>query len=200
MLYPKNTRKELDNRLFEHPTAEYRGAPFWAWNCALNKARLAEQIDELEVDRDFQLIAVAGRNEAMKEALDRLAARAKHRMLVTGFVDYVSLLMDAADCIITKPGGLTTSESLAKNLPMIIVNPIPGQEERNTEFLLNNGCAMATSKTAPIQECIWQLLMSDVRLDAMRDCIRGVAKIDAAERLSAFLANLVLTPRMGTYH
>ena len=57
--------------------------------------------------------------------------------------------MDAADCIITKPGGLTTSESLAKRIPMILINPIPGQEERNMEFLLNNGLAIMVTETYP---------------------------------------------------
>ena len=164
-----------------------------------NMAELVERIDGISVDRDFQTIAVAGRNEAMKKALDGLSGHSAHRLLVTGFVDYVSTLMDAADCIITKPGGLTTSESLAKNLPMVIVNPIPGQEERNTEFLLNNGCAMAASKTVPIEECMAQLLMSDVRLEAMRSCIRAVAKPDSAGELSRFLTNLAATPRVGNY-
>ena len=164
-----------------------------------NMAELVERIDGIDADRDFQLIAVAGRNESMKTALDALAKRSKHRLLTTGFVDYVSTLMDAADCIITKPGGLTTSESLAKNLPMIIVNPIPGQEERNTEFLLNNGCAMATSRTVPVEECIYQLLVSDVRLEAMRSCIRAVAKPDSAGELSRFLTTLAATPRIGSY-
>ena len=164
-----------------------------------NMADLAERIDGISAERDFQMIAVAGRNEAMKKSLDELSRRSRHRMMVTGFVDYVSTLMDAADCIITKPGGLTTLESLAKNLPMIIVNPIPGQEERNTEFLLNNGCAMAASKTVPIEECMYQLLVSDVRLEAMRSCIRAVAKPDSAGELSRFLTNLALTPRVGSY-
>ena len=164
-----------------------------------NMDELVERIDAIDADRDFQMIAVAGRNAQMQAAMDEYALRAKHRLLVTGFVDYISTLMDAADCIITKPGGLTTSESLAKNLPMIIVNPIPGQEERNTEFLLNNGCAMATSKTVPIEECIYQLLMSDVRLEAMRSCIRAVGKPDSAGELSRFLINLAMTPAVGTY-
>ena len=56
-----------------------------------------------------------------------------------GYVDNVDVMMDAADVIVTKPGGLTTSEFLAKGLPAIVLDPIPGQEDRNVEFLLNNG-------------------------------------------------------------
>ena len=81
-----------------------------------NMEELVRRIDGIDTERPFQMIAVAGRNEPAKTALDRLAENARHKLLVTGFVDYVSTLMDAADCIITKPGGLTTSESLAKTL------------------------------------------------------------------------------------
>ena len=153
---------------------------------------IVKSIDAIKVSRDFQIIAVAGRNDELKDALDRYAAGTpRHKLLVTGFVDYVSLLMDASDCIISKPGGLTTSESLAKNLPMIIVDPLPGHEERNAEFLLNNGCAMEATKTAPLEECIFQLLMSDVHLDAMRKCIASIAKPNSSETLSKFLVSLV---------
>ena len=92
-----------------------------------NMDELVKRIVTLDVERDFQVIAVAGRNAEMQASLEKLAGESPRRILVTGFVDYVSTLMDAADCIITKPGGLTTSESLAKNLPMIIVNPITVQ-------------------------------------------------------------------------
>ena len=164
-----------------------------------NMDELVQRIDRISVNRDFQMIAVAGRNEEMENVLRRMEKDSRHKLLVTGFVDYVSTLMDAADCIITKPGGLTTSESLSKNLPMIIVNPIPGQEERNTEFLLNNGCAMATSETAPIEECIYQLLMSDAHLEAMRSCIAAVAKPHSSEDLSNFLIEVAVTPSVESY-
>jgi len=140
------------------------------------------------------MIVVCGNNAEMKEAVDKYSAEARHRILVTGFVDYVSTLMDAADCIITKPGGLTTSESLAKGLPMIIINPIPGQEERNTEFLLNNGCAIASSKTCPLDECIYQLLTSETHLETMRRCISEIAKPTSTEDVCRFLINLAHTP------
>jgi len=151
-------------------------------------------VDTANIDRDFQMIVVCGNNAEMKEAVDKYSAEARHRILVTGFVDYVSTLMDAADCIITKPGGLTTSESLAKGLPMIIINPIPGQEERNTEFLLNNGCAIASSKTCPLDECIYQLLTSETHLETMRRCISEIAKPTSTEDVCRFLINLAHTP------
>lgn len=159
-----------------------------------NMAENVRKIDALDVEQDFQLIVVCGNNAEMKEEIDGIAKTARHRMLVTGFVKTIPQMMDAADCIITKPGGLTTSESLSKRLPMIIANPIPGQEERNAEFLLNNGCALSTSKTCPIDECIYQLLTSDVHLAAMRECIGAIAKPGSAETLGQFLVDLVHTP------
>ena len=98
----------------------------------------------------------------------------KHSITVTGFVTNISTIMDAADCIVSKPGGLTTSESMAKGLPMVIVNPIPGQEQRNAEFLVNQGAAVIASKTCPIEECLYSLLTSDNRLNAMVQCVKEI--------------------------
>jgi len=159
-----------------------------------NMAENVRKIDALEVERDFQLIVVCGNNAEMKAEIDEIAKTARHRMLVTGFVKTIPQMMDASDAIITKPGGLTTSEALSKRLPMIIANPIPGQEERNAEFLLNNGCALATSKTCPVDECMYQLLTSDVRLQTMRECIGAIAKPGSAEALGEFLVDLAHTP------
>lgn len=153
-----------------------------------------KRIDQFDIEHDFQMIAVCGNNAEAKAEIERFAETARHKILVTGFVNYVSLLMDAADCIITKPGGLTTSESLAKGLPMIIVNPIPGQEERNTEFLLNNGCAMASSKTCPIEECMYQLLSSPARLRSMAECIRAIGKPNSTRDVCSFAVDLAHTP------
>ncbi len=161
-----------------------------------NMAENVRRIDALETERDFQLIVVCGNNSEMKAEIDTIAETSRHRMLVTGFVKTIPQMMDAADCIVTKPGGLTTSEALSKHLPMIIANPIPGQEERNAEFLLNNGCALATSKTCPIDECIYQFLTSDVRRRSMRDCIGAIAKPDSASTLGQFLTELALTPQI----
>jgi UDP-N-acetylglucosamine:LPS N-acetylglucosamine transferase len=96
----------------------------------------------------------------------------------------------AADAIITKPGGLTTSEALAKRLPMIIINPIPGQEDRNTEFLLNQGAAMAVTETFPLDEAIWQLLSSPRRIALMREAIEQIRRPNATRDICAFIRDL----------
>ncbi|MBQ8402331.1 MAG: galactosyldiacylglycerol synthase [Clostridia bacterium] len=163
-----------------------------------NMAKTVRQIDSITYGADFQMIVVCGNNGEMKAEIDRLNVDGvlRHTVMTTGFVNYVSLLMDAADCIVTKPGGLTTSESLTKGLPMVIVNPIPGQEQRNTEFLLNNGAACAVSKTCSIDECLYQLLSSPTRLDAMRQCVRALSKTGATERVCSFAMELAITPKI----
>ncbi len=161
-----------------------------------NMAATVKQIDAIPYSEAFQMIVVCGNNREMKDEIDALVAGGSlhHRVLTTGFVNYVSLLMDAADCIVTKPGGLTTSESLTKGLPMVIVNPIPGQEQRNTEFLLNNGAACAASITCPIDECLYQLLTAPERLAAMEQCVRQLAGDHATEKVCRFAMDLTMVP------
>ena len=164
-----------------------------------NMSDTVRRIDTL-TEFDFQLIAVCGKNSGMKSELDTLAETSSHKIAVLGFVDYVSRLMDASDCIITKPGGLTTSEALAKGLPMIITDPIPGQEERNAEFLLNAGCAVSSSKTYPPEECIYSLLSSPKRLKIMRESVSLIGKPDSTRDLCRFLTDLSAEPVISDYH
>lgn len=144
-----------------------------------NIVRIIKKLDN--VSRDFQIIAVCGNNKRAKKNLESM--QTKKRLQIYGFVENVEVLMSAADCIITKPGGLTTSEALAKNLPMIMVNPIPGQEERNVEFLLNNGLAMKVSPTYPIDEAVYQLFLYPEKLKNMHSNIKLIGKPDATRDL-----------------
>ena len=98
--------------------------------------------------------------------------------------------MDAADCIVSKPGGLTTSEALAKNLPLIMINPIPGQEDRNAEFMLNNGLAMSVTKTLTIDEVLYQLFLYPEKLPRMESNARFVGKPNATKDLCDFIMNI----------
>lgn len=140
-----------------------------------NMGRVVERLDS--IDADFQLIVVCGNNKKVRRDVDALTT--KKRVLNFGFVSNVDLLMDASDCIISKPGGLTTSEALAKRLPMIIVNPIPGQEARNTEFLLNNGAALVPSHTFSLEEALWSLLSSPEKMRVMKENIELLRKPNA---------------------
>ena len=152
---------------------------------------IEETVRKLDsVPFDFQLITVCGNNAEAKTKID--AMHTKKRILNLGYVNYVDKLMDAADCIISKPGGLTTSEAMAKRLPMIIVDPIPGQEDRNTEFLTNNGAAMAVSHTAPLDEVLYQMLADPRRIEVMRAAIDIIRKPDSTRDICEFAKKIIL--------
>lgn len=123
----------------------------------------------LALDEDFQLIALAGKNARTLAALQALAARYPGRLRPQGFTDRVERLMACADLAVTKPGGLTSSECLAMGLPMIVNSPIPGQEERNADFLLEQGAALKACNAAALEYRIRLLLRHPSRLAAMRE-------------------------------
>lgn len=156
---------------------------------SMGYGKIANMIKELDRSNlDFQIISVCGYNERLKQKIDRTEFR--HKIYNYGFTDQVDLLMDAADCIVTKPGGLTTSEALAKGLPIIIANPIPGQEDRNEEFLLNNGAAIKISPTFPIDEALFHIFSSDVRLDNMREMVDFLGKPNSTRDFVEFILKI----------
>ena len=142
-----------------------------------------EQLDKL--DLDFQMLVVCGSNEATRRRL--LELKTAKPLYVYGFVDNVEVFMDASDCLVGKPGGLTASEALAKELPMIMLDPIPGQEERNVEFLLNNGLALAVTATLPVEEAVYYLLSNNQRREVLVETIKRLGKKNAAKTLGDFI-------------
>jgi processive 1,2-diacylglycerol beta-glucosyltransferase len=142
---------------------------------------LAERL--LRLDRDFQLVALAGRNEGLLADLQELAGRYPGRLFPLGFTRVIERVMAASDLAVTKPGGLTTSECLAVGLPMLVVSPIPGQEERNADFLLENGAALKACDTGALAWRVTQLLDNPQRLEGLRGNARGLGRPDAARRV-----------------
>lgn len=120
---------------------------------------VAEILAELDkVPKEFQTVVVTGRNEELRRELagqDR-----KHPTHVLGFASNMHELMAVADLVVTKPGGLTSSESLAMGRPLFILNPIPGQEAANSDFLLERGAAAKANRVEDLPYRIGQLLGS----------------------------------------
>ncbi len=140
------------------------------------------------MNEDFQLITVCGNNKKLKARID---AMAKHKTIINyGYTNEVSTLMDAADCIITKPGGLSSSEALAKKLPIIVLDPIPGQEDRNKEFMQNNGIALSVSPTFPVTEAVYQLKHYGYKTEMLKENMQRIAKPNAAASLGEFMLKL----------
>jgi processive 1,2-diacylglycerol beta-glucosyltransferase len=139
---------------------------------------LAERL--LALGRELQIVALAGRNEAMLAQLQRIATRHPGRLWPMGFTRTIERTMAAADLAITKPGGLTTSECLAMGLPMILVSPIPGQEERNADYLMESGVALKAMDAAALEFKVSRLLDEPARLASMRSRMPAIAKPQAA--------------------
>ncbi|OGB27798.1 MAG: galactosyldiacylglycerol synthase [Burkholderiales bacterium RIFCSPLOWO2_02_FULL_57_36] len=127
---------------------------------------MAEQL--LAMNADFQLLVLAGKNEKLLHSLRSLSRRFPGRLIPQGYTTRIERLMACADVAITKPGGLTASECLAIGLPMIVHSPIPGQEERNADFLLEQGVALKASDAETLEYRIRFLIDSPAKLADMR--------------------------------
>ena len=140
----------------------------------------------LSADQPIQLVTITGRNEKLKGQLSKIKTPDRHKVKVMGFTKEIDELMQAADLVVSKPGGLTTSEVLARGAVMVIVNPIPGQESRNSDYLLENGAAIKANNLATLGFKVNALLKDAPRLDHLRTNVRRIAKprsaFDVAEK------------------
>jgi processive 1,2-diacylglycerol beta-glucosyltransferase len=134
----------------------------------------------LEVEVPLQVLVVTGRNEEVKSQLEAVAVPARHRAQILGFSRDIDELMACADLVMSKPGGLTTSETLARGAGMVIVNPTPGQEYRNSDFLLENGAAIKVNNIATLPYKIGCLLKAPGKLEQLKQNARRLARPNAA--------------------
>lgn len=145
----------------------------------------------IQASQDMQIIAIAGKNEKMKSRFDEVVEKKKAttRVKVLSFTNQIPELMSISDLVVTKPGGMTTTESLASGLPMIIINPIPGQEEENAEFLVRNGVAVWIKKEDNIARVLKNLYRHPEKIDEMRNNIPNLAKPDSTKNICDILIN-----------
>jgi processive 1,2-diacylglycerol beta-glucosyltransferase len=145
----------------------------------------------LDVAPPADIVAVTGRNTELRERLSAVPVPARHRARVLGFTDQMDELLAAADLVVTKPGGLTASEALARGTGIVIINPIPGQEERNSDYLLENGAAVKGNHLPTLAHKLNALLRDPARLAALRANARRLgrprAALDVAEQALALL-------------
>jgi len=132
-----------------------------------------------------QLLVVAGNNPELEQAAQQLLSATGLAATIYGFVDNIHELMDAADLVISKPGGLSTAETLAKGRPMMIVEPIPGQEQRNAEWLLENGAAVRLHEAADTPWKLATLLAAPARLAALTQQAEHLGRPTAAADILA---------------
>jgi processive 1,2-diacylglycerol beta-glucosyltransferase len=134
----------------------------------------------LGIERPLEVVAVAGRNAEVKSDLEQVKPPKRHRTHVLGFTTEIDELMAAADLVVSKPGGLTTSEVLARGAVMVIVNPIPGQESRNSDYLLESGAAIKANNLATLGHKVGALLDDAGRLAQLRANVARIARPRAA--------------------
>ena len=145
----------------------------------LGKDRTCEILKTLvESFENIQVVAISGRNEVMQDAFQEIVANSNssNRVKILDYTQKVPELMSISSLVITKPGGLTTTESLASGLPMIIINPIPGQEEQNAEFLEKSKVGIWLQKNDDIKKVLETVILNDELLEQMRKNTNKFAK------------------------
>jgi processive 1,2-diacylglycerol beta-glucosyltransferase len=134
----------------------------------------------LHMRSPFRATVVCGRNDALRQRIEQLVAPAGDRYRVLGFTAEMPQLLRRADLFVGKPGGLSASECMAAGLPMVLVNPIPGQEVRNGDYLMEQGAAVRCNTVMTIGWKIDEVLREPGRLQRMQAAARRTGRPDAA--------------------
>ena len=145
----------------------------------LGKTRTVEIFEcFVKLFKNTQIIAISGKNEKMRNAFEKIVEENNRTdsIKVFEYTKQVPEFMSISDLVVTKPGGLTTSESLSSNLPMVIINPIPGQEEENAEFLEENGIAIWIKKTDDPYKKLENLFSDEKKLADMKENTKKLAR------------------------
>ena len=138
---------------------------------------------------DIQLVIVCGTNKKLYRGLER--ARFRKKVAVLSYVSNIDELMDISDLIITKPGGITTAEAMAKGLPMLIVHPLPGQEAMNTRFLLNEGVAVKAESPEDVTVILEELLYNKNKLADMKRKALLLSKPSSSTDIARMILGMV---------
>ena len=151
---------------------------------------IKELVRLLERSRlDLQLIIACGTNKKLYKWLK--TGRYQKKTMVLPYAANIDELMQASDIIITKPGGITTAEALAKGLPMLIIHPLPGQEAMNTKFLLKEGVAVKAESPEDAEILLEELLENNTKLKAMGEKARTLARPDSSVKIANMILEMV---------
>lgn len=129
-----------------------------------------------EIKAPAEILAVCGHNEDLAKRLQAMKGSFRHATQVFGFVQNVYEFMEAADILISKSGGITVSESLAKDLPLVVISPIIGQETRNCDFLISNGAAVRANNVSDLKGILEDLAAHPEKVRSMREAIARIRK------------------------
>jgi len=143
---------------------------------------LVAQADKME---GVQVIAVCGTNTMLKRKLE--SRKYKNTVHIFGYLNNIDEYIDAADMIVTKPGGLSTSEAIAKKKLLILTPPLPGVEDINLVFLTNNSLAVCTNKHLPLNEVLMQLVANRVKMNSILKACQMWGKPESSKMLGDFI-------------
>ncbi|MBU1062526.1 MAG: hypothetical protein KJ952_07420 [Candidatus Omnitrophica bacterium] len=140
-----------------------------------------------EIRDKIQLIVICGKNKNLFEKLNRKKLDLEVKLCVFGYMSNIDEFMEVSDCIITKSGGLTVSEALSKKLPMIIIQPILGQEMRNCKILTGYGTAVRANKVGEIKDYIRDFIVYPEKICGMKARINLLSYPNAAKDIAEFV-------------
>jgi processive 1,2-diacylglycerol beta-glucosyltransferase len=151
----------------------------------MGPAPLEAIVESLELCRfPLQVLAVAGHDRALRQALEHLRRKVTLDLHVFGWTDTIPELMAAADLLITKPGGLTTAEALSAGLPMIVTHSIPGPEERHVRYLEQAGAAVQAKNLEEIPQLLTRMLSKPENLAEMSRRQKDISRPDATHAIA----------------
>jgi len=139
---------------------------------------------------DFQELVVTGINKRLFRYLRKKSPFYKKHMRVFGYVENIEELMAVSDMLITKPGGVSISEALAMGLPILIVRPIPGQEESNTVYLIKHGAAIRVKREEEVTQIVEDLLNNPQLLTQLSSAARVMGRPSSGMDIATFILNL----------
>ena len=145
----------------------------------------------VENNNNIQIVAISGKNLRMKENFENLVKELDKEKFVKvlEYTDKVPELMSISDLVVTKPGGLTTTESLASGLPIVVINPIPGQEEENATYLEKHKVAIWIKKNDNVEEILNNLFSDPSKMREMKIRARLLAKKNSTKDICKILLN-----------
>lgn len=145
----------------------------------------------LNSQKRLQIILVAGKNSKLIKQVEEYSSYSDKPVKIYGYTDLIPELMSASDFIISKPGGITVSEALVKNLPLILISPIPGQEEKNARFLQNTGVAGRIYPKQSVEEVLFQIMDNPLRMQHMKEMAQHLARPTATQDIVKLFEELI---------
>lgn len=150
---------------------------------------LVGEINKIEIP--LQILVICGNNQKLQEELSVYTRKTHHELRILGFIRNMHDFMDASDLIITKSGGLTTTEAMAKELPLLILYPIPGQESSNCEFVIAHGAGLRARNPKAARYYINDLIQNPCKISLIQDNLKKLGRPQSARSIWVFIKELL---------